>query len=260
MTPASYLHSELNFALIERGIRATGNTPEGAKIRYQARGALRDLVEQVESIEQQERLAKECLEAAEARVAALEARLSFTQRQGGKQIADLEEALREVLGYAENNDERRVNDRFDAIHRIARTALAHSEEKGTLRERVCQRCGRENPVWWVDDDLWNETMGTPDNPRGEGIIICPSCFVRARVSQLEEALRRITQTDWHSEGWSKETPFQFEQRIHKIAADALMSAVLEAKEREDEPPVPDPRLEKRLTTDGSQVVEEKERE
>lgn len=45
-------------------------------------------------------------------------------------------------------------------------------------EDFCQECGRENPVWWVDNDIWNAVMGTPDNPRGEGNIVCPSCFAR----------------------------------------------------------------------------------
>ena len=44
--------------------------------------------------------------------------------------------------------------------------------------------------------------------------------LQARVTELEEALREITATNFHP---SNETPFQFEQRIHKVAADALMA-------------------------------------
>ena len=46
-------------------------------------------------------------------------------------------------------------------------------------EATCQRCGRPNPVWHTDNDLWNRIMGSPDNPRAEGVIVCPSCFAEA---------------------------------------------------------------------------------
>ena len=40
--------------------------------------------------------------------------------------------------------------------------------------------------------------------------------LRAEVERLREALRKITQAEWNAN--TKETPFQFEQRIHRIAA------------------------------------------
>lgn len=46
-------------------------------------------------------------------------------------------------------------------------------------EAACQRCLRANPAWSAPDDLWNAVMGTPDNPRAEGVIVCPSCFAEA---------------------------------------------------------------------------------
>lgn len=46
----SKLHSEL-VRCIERGIRATGTTDDGERIRYEARAALRDLEEQYKALE-----------------------------------------------------------------------------------------------------------------------------------------------------------------------------------------------------------------
>lgn len=63
-------------------------------------------------------------------------------------------------------------------------------------EAACQRCGGPNPVWSAPNDLWNAVMGTADNPRGEGVIVCWSCFLSAsregtdREPTAREALRR----------------------------------------------------------------------
>lgn len=43
-------------------------------------------------------------------------------------------------------------------------------------EATCQECGGSNSVWWAPNDLWNAVLGTPDNPRAEGVILCPTCF------------------------------------------------------------------------------------
>jgi len=45
-----------------------------------------------------------------------------------------------------------------------------------------------NPVWFAPNALWNAITGTPDNPRGEGIILCPNCFT-AKVPALIAAAR-----------------------------------------------------------------------
>ena len=71
----------------------------------------------------------------------------------------------------------------------AERAVARIEEQLERRELRCQKCGGENPVWWVEDDIWNAVMGTLDNPRGEGVIVCPSCFYRGLFEQ-HDALRR----------------------------------------------------------------------
>lgn len=39
-------------------------------------------------------------------------------------------------------------------------------------DKRCQECGRENPVWWADNDDWNAIM--PDDG-----VLCPTCYHRA---------------------------------------------------------------------------------
>lgn len=49
-------------------------------------------------------------------------------------------------------------------------------------DTICQQCGGDNPVWFTSNDEWNRIVGTPDNPRGEGVVLCPTCFA-ARVAE-----------------------------------------------------------------------------
>lgn len=44
-------------------------------------------------------------------------------------------------------------------------------------EDFCHRCGRRNPVWWVDSEHWNRA--TDGSERGVVEILCPSCFAAA---------------------------------------------------------------------------------
>jgi len=60
---------------------------------------------------------------------------------------------------------------------IDRYAFAPDRPAGHPEE-TCLDCGRANPVWHAPNDLWNAVMGTPDNPRAEGTIVCPSCFAQ----------------------------------------------------------------------------------
>jgi hypothetical protein len=54
------------------------------------------------------------------------------------------------------------------------------------RGEVCEDCGFPvaffvRSYWFAPNDLWNEVVGTEDNPRGEGHVLCPPCFTgRAR--------------------------------------------------------------------------------
>lgn len=54
----------------------------------------------------------------------------------------------------------------------------------TYRGEMCEECGFPvahfvRTFWHAANELWNEVVGTPDNPRGEGIILCPPCFALA---------------------------------------------------------------------------------
>lgn len=39
-------------------------------------------------------------------------------------------------------------------------------------EDTCKRCGRPNPVWWVDSDRYNTAVNRSE-------IVCPVCFIEA---------------------------------------------------------------------------------
>lgn len=46
----------------------------------------------------------------------------------------------------------------------------------------CNDCGMPvafyvRTFWSASNELWNRVVGTIDNPRGEGIILCPPDFV-----------------------------------------------------------------------------------
>ena len=63
------------------------------------------------------------------------------------------------------------------------------------RGEVCEDCGFP-VVFFVSsyclapDDLWNAVVGTDDNLRGEGVILCPPCFTgRAREQGKHVAWR-----------------------------------------------------------------------
>lgn len=51
-----------------------------------------------------------------------------------------------------------------------------------MSDGPCLDCGRPCPVWSADNALWNETVGTRDNPRGEGILLCPTCLMYRAVA------------------------------------------------------------------------------
>ena len=40
-----------------------------------------------------------------------------------------------------------------------------------MTDTICQECGGPNPVWLVDNEIWNAVMGD------EGGILCPTCFM-----------------------------------------------------------------------------------
>ncbi|MFI7678540.1 hypothetical protein [Actinophytocola sp. NPDC049390] len=44
-------------------------------------------------------------------------------------------------------------------------------------EDFCHRCGRRNPVWYVDAELWNKGTAERRATTGFDSVLCPSCFV-----------------------------------------------------------------------------------
>jgi hypothetical protein len=41
----------------------------------------------------------------------------------------------------------------------------------------CQKCGAMNPIWWVDDEVWNVIADTRED------ILCPNCFMHLADSK-----------------------------------------------------------------------------
>ena len=50
------------------------------------------------------------------------------------------------------------------------------------RGETCEDCGLPvafyvRSYWHAPNELWNAVIGTPENPRGDGVVLCPSCFI-----------------------------------------------------------------------------------
>lgn len=52
------------------------------------------------------------------------------------------------------------------------TGTMHRPWRRSDTER-CHDCNRSNPVWWVQDELWNNVMFA-ERER----VLCPPCFIR----------------------------------------------------------------------------------
>lgn len=75
--------------------------------------------------------------------------------------------------------------------------------EGSHPEDTCQRCGRFNPVWWVDSDRWNMALNRSE-------IVCPSCFVKAheKATGMHTSWRLVPETPFQwIEPAGRETPF-----------------------------------------------------
>lgn len=70
-----------------------------------------------------------------------------------------------------------------AVQRLLTAALGVAAQP----EAVCQRCGRPNICWYADNDDWNTAVGTPADPHGHGLILCPVCFVWAFEARTRRA-------------------------------------------------------------------------
>tara|TARA_Y100000588_G_scaffold303804_1_gene326416 strand:- start:437 stop:967 length:531 start_codon:yes stop_codon:yes gene_type:complete len=54
--------------------------------------------------------------------------------------------------------------------RAAIAALTPTPQEG---DTTCQECGRDNPVWFAPNDVWNRVVGE----RGTVRVLCPCCFM-----------------------------------------------------------------------------------
>lgn len=50
----------------------------------------------------------------------------------------------------------------------------------TPRELLCMICGRDYPVWYADNDLWNAVERQPDGS-DEHPFLCTSCFMQRAI-------------------------------------------------------------------------------
>lgn len=58
---------------------------------------------------------------------------------------------------------------------------------------VCGDCGRDNPVWFAPNDLWNLVMGGPDAKEDPGGILCPTCFAHRAETAFPNAIWSFSQ-------------------------------------------------------------------
>lgn len=65
----------------------------------------------------------------------------------------------------------------DALRAMVDEMLNHGDLPRPWRssdgDERCQECMQVNPVWWIQNQLWNSVM---DGDRGA--ILCPSCFIQ----------------------------------------------------------------------------------
>src|ERR1051325_4035089 len=119
---------------------------------------------------------------------------------------------------------------------------SHLKSKsGNITELPCQTCDADNPVWWVDDDIWNRIMGTADNPRGEGIIVCPSCFSRRILEQLGAARQLANLVCCLNGSRSHPTVVELAQKIAPEDEDVKLAALSYSATDPHRPP--DPQVE-----------------
>ena len=145
----------------------------------QANEQITELLQQESFMERKMAAQREDIERLAARVEAAEARLDEARQE----CARLQEALRlACLDLAKGDDkgtEKRVRLYLDGAEGKPRTGITGEARPDTHPEETCDECGGPNPgSWSAPNDLWNATVGTPDNPRGEGLILCPTCFTR----------------------------------------------------------------------------------
>lgn len=59
------------------------------------------------------------------------------------------------------------------------------------REGLCMECGKEHPVWFADNELWNEVVRRPDGS-DRWPFLCPTCFTVKSVEAGVDPIFRLT--------------------------------------------------------------------
>jgi hypothetical protein len=60
-----------------------------------------------------------------------------------------------------------------ALLRTAASALP--DEPSGKRELLCMKCGKEHPVWYAENPVWNAVVRHADGSE-EWPFLCPTCF------------------------------------------------------------------------------------
>jgi Zn finger protein HypA/HybF involved in hydrogenase expression len=45
-------------------------------------------------------------------------------------------------------------------------------------ECICERCGRDYPIWFAENEAWNLAVNRTPEHGDEWNFLCPTCFVR----------------------------------------------------------------------------------
>jgi Zn finger protein HypA/HybF involved in hydrogenase expression len=45
-------------------------------------------------------------------------------------------------------------------------------------ECICERCGRDYPIWFAENEAWNLAVNRTQEHGDEWSFLCPTCFVR----------------------------------------------------------------------------------
>ena len=135
-------------------------------------------------------------------------------------------------------------DIFDYIRDVVRAPEPAEQE---ARELLCMICGKEHPVWFAPNDLWNRVMRRED---GSDLypFVCPTCFAveaerqgyatmfELRVAPAEQegpvhtgiqsdGTRAFVVTDgcyfrasWSNAGWDEKDALDFSARVNDFLA------------------------------------------
>lgn len=89
-------------------------------------------------------------------------------------------------------------------------------------DRICQKCGTDNPVWFAPSPIWNCLMGGPDATDDPGGVLCPTCFMALDDDQI-----------WEVRPKAQPTP---QEAAMKLALKALDEAHSECRDYADTHP------------------------